>query len=60
MERARGLRLPAVFVLTTRTIDWFESIGFTRVEVAKLPEEKRRRYDADRRSVVLRYSFENE
>ncbi|MCG8479489.1 MAG: amino-acid N-acetyltransferase [Spirochaetales bacterium] len=60
MERARAMRLPAVFVLTTRTIDWFESIGFSRVEVDRLPEEKRRRYDADRRSVVLRYSFENE
>ncbi|TVR71546.1 MAG: amino-acid N-acetyltransferase [Spirochaetaceae bacterium] len=51
MARERGLR--GVFVLTTQTADWFESIGFRRVAPGKLPEEKRRRYDLDRNSVIL-------
>jgi amino-acid N-acetyltransferase len=57
MEQARERRLPAVFVLTTRTSDWFESIGFVRVGVSALPVEKRQRYDVDRNSIILRYDF---
>ncbi|MDA3950490.1 MAG: amino-acid N-acetyltransferase [Spirochaeta sp.] len=57
MERAREAHLPAVFVLTTRTGDWFESIGYERVSVNELPQEKRERYDVDRNSIVLRYRF---
>lgn len=60
MERAREQRLAAVFVLTTRTSDWFESIGFVRVGVDHLPAEKRRRYDMDRKSIILRYDFSSE
>ncbi|MEX2444581.1 MAG: GNAT family N-acetyltransferase [Alkalispirochaeta sp.] len=59
MERAREQRLAAVFVLTTRTSDWFESIGFVRIGVDRLPAEKRRRYDMDRNSIILRYDFSN-
>lgn len=57
IDRAREIDLSAVFVLTTRTSDWFESIGFVRVGVEDLPVEKRRRYDVDRNSIVLRRDF---
>lgn len=57
MEQARQAGLAAVFVLTTRTGDWFESIGYERVGVKELPREKRERYDVDRNSIVLRYRF---
>ncbi|MFP4151710.1 MAG: GNAT family N-acetyltransferase [Alkalispirochaeta sp.] len=57
MERAREENLPAVFVLTTRTGDWFESIGFERVGIRELPREKREQYDPGRNSIVLRYRF---
>jgi amino-acid N-acetyltransferase len=57
MERAREEGIPAVFVLTTRTGDWFESIGYRRIGVKDLPAEKRERYDADRNSIILRYRF---
>ena len=60
MERAREKRLSAVFVLTTRTSDWFESIGFVRIGVERLPAEKRSRYDMDRNSIILRYDFSTE
>lgn len=51
MARERGMQ--GVFVLTTRTGDWFETIGFKRVSPGRLPEEKRRRYDLDRNSLIL-------
>jgi len=58
MERAREVGMPAVFVLTTRTGDGFESIGYHRVGVKALPPEKRERYDENRNSIVLRYLFD--
>lgn len=60
MNRARERGLAAVFALTTRTSDWFESIGFVRIGVEDLPAEKRRRYDVDRNSIILRYDFASE
>ncbi len=57
MDRAREEGIPAVFVLTTRTGDWFESIGYRRIGVKDLPKEKRERYDVDRNSIILRYQF---
>lgn len=57
MDRAREERLPAVFVLTTQTSDWFESIGYERISVKELPPEKRERYNVERNSIVLRYRF---
>lgn len=53
IEMARERGLAGVFVLTTRTGDWFESIGFKRVSPERLPAEKRRRYDLDRNSIIL-------
>jgi amino-acid N-acetyltransferase len=57
IEEARRRGLRAVFALTTRTSDWFERIGFVRASVDELPEEKQRRYNLDRRSIVLRYEI---
>jgi len=57
MERARQEGIPAVFALTTRTGDWFESIGYHRIGVKDLPREKRERYNVDRNSTILRYRF---
>lgn len=42
-----------LFVLTTRTADWFLSRGFREGSVADLPTERRTEYDAGRNSRVL-------
>jgi amino-acid N-acetyltransferase len=47
----RGLR--RVFVLTTGTHDWFESLGFREGSVENLPPEKRKKYDRARKSKVF-------
>jgi amino-acid N-acetyltransferase len=47
----QGLR--RVFVLTTRTHDWFEFLGFRECPVESLPEKRRHRYDQTRKSKVF-------
>ena len=51
--RAEREGLRRVFVLTTRTQDWFESLGFREVPVESLPEKRRRNYDRSRGSKVF-------
>jgi amino-acid N-acetyltransferase len=53
IERARKSRMRRVFVLTTHTQDWFESLGFREAPVESLPGQKRRLYDQNRRSNVF-------
>jgi amino-acid N-acetyltransferase len=47
----RGLR--RVFVLTVRTHDWFESLGFRESAMESLPAEKRKKYDHIRKSKIF-------
>jgi amino-acid N-acetyltransferase len=42
-----------VFVLTTRTHDWFELLGFKEAPVDSLPGKKRKLYDEKRKSKVF-------
>ena len=52
-QRAKALGLQSIFVLTTRTMHWFLKRGFQQVPMDWLPEARKRKYNADRRSVVL-------
>lgn len=52
-ERARAMGLKRLFVLTTRTADWFRERGFAEVSVDELPAPKRELYNFQRRSKVL-------
>ncbi|MCB5188565.1 amino-acid N-acetyltransferase [Methylobacillus caricis] len=52
-EQARELGLKSVFVLTTRTEHWFLERGFTETDVEKLPGEKQKLYNLQRRSKVF-------
>ncbi|MBN1757687.1 MAG: amino-acid N-acetyltransferase [Chitinispirillaceae bacterium] len=54
IDRATTLRLKAVFVLTTLTADWFESLGFTEVSIEALPPSRRKSYNRKRNSLILR------
>ncbi len=53
-QRARAMRLDSIFVLTTRTMHWFIKRGFEVVDPDWLPEARKRKYNRDRRSQVLR------
>jgi len=52
-QRAKGLGLDSIFVLTTRTMHWFLKRGFVQVDPDWLPEARKRKYNWDRRSQVL-------
>jgi amino-acid N-acetyltransferase len=52
VEKARKCRMRRVFVLTTQTQDWFESLGFKEAAVETLPEQRRKVYDKSRKSKI--------
>ncbi|MGJ7578789.1 amino-acid N-acetyltransferase [Variovorax sp. RHLX14] len=56
-QRARAMGLQSIFVLTTRTMHWFIKRGFVQVDPEWLPDERKRKYNRDRRSQVLVKKF---
>jgi amino-acid N-acetyltransferase len=52
-QNARAQGLSSIFVLTTRTKHWFIKRGFNPVDPEWLPEERKRKYNWDRRAQVL-------
>jgi amino-acid N-acetyltransferase len=52
-QRAKSMGLDSIFVLSTRTMHWFIKRGFAQVDPDRLPEARKRKYNWDRRSVVL-------
>jgi amino-acid N-acetyltransferase len=52
-QRAKSMGLDSIFVLSTRTMHWFIKRGFVQVDADHLPEARKRKYNWDRRSMVL-------
>jgi amino-acid N-acetyltransferase len=52
-QRARAAGLDSIFVLTTRTMHWFIKRGFVQVDPDWLPEARKKKYNWDRRSLVM-------
>ncbi|WP_200874162.1 amino-acid N-acetyltransferase [Serratia sp. DD3] len=52
-SQARQMGLQKLFVLTTRSIHWFQERGFTPAEVDVLPMKKQALYNYQRRSKIL-------
>ncbi|MCK3658826.1 amino-acid N-acetyltransferase [Pasteurellaceae bacterium Pebbles2] len=52
-KRAKNLNIEKLFVLTTRTVHWFQERGFKMANVEDLPQEKREHYNYQRRSKIL-------
>jgi amino-acid N-acetyltransferase len=57
LEKAAGLKLKKVFLLTTQSADWFSQIGFVKADVDDLPKERQRTYNKKRKSLVLTYDM---
>jgi amino-acid N-acetyltransferase len=53
IERAVKQGLHRVFVLTTRTQDWFEFLGFKESSVESLPQRRQQIYDRNRKSKIF-------
>jgi amino-acid N-acetyltransferase len=52
-QRAKQMGLESIFVLTTRTMHWFLKRGFAQVNPDWLPDARKRKYNWDRKSLVL-------
>jgi amino-acid N-acetyltransferase len=52
-QRARAAGLESIFVLSTRTSHRFIKRGFVQVDADWLPEARKRKYNWDRKSLVL-------
>ena len=57
LEKASGLKLKKVFILTTQSADWFSQLGFVNADVSNLPKERRQTYSKKRRSLILTYNL---
>ena len=55
--RAEDNKLLRVFLLTTRTSDWFENIGFVQGDYKDLPSEKQENYNYKRNSNIFIYNL---
>jgi amino-acid N-acetyltransferase len=51
--RAKAMGLESIFVLTTRTHHWFVKRGFIVVDTEWLPAARNKKYNWDRKSIVL-------
>jgi amino-acid N-acetyltransferase len=58
LQEARRQGTRRVFVLTTQTADWFDSLGFVSGTVEDLPPDRQRSYDRSRKSRILTYDLE--
>ncbi|KGQ56126.1 amino-acid N-acetyltransferase [Gallibacterium anatis] len=59
-KRAIALGIKKLFVLTTRTVHWFQERGFEIASIEDLPQEKREKYNYQRRSKILIQPLEEE
>ncbi len=57
IEKAKKEHNKSVFILTTQTSDWFESLGFVEDSINSLPEERKALWDKKRSSKVLRLTL---
>ena len=53
VEKAARLGMTRIFVLTTRTVDWFEQLGFIEADIESLPARKREAYNHARKSRIF-------
>jgi amino-acid N-acetyltransferase len=53
IEKAAKSGMKRVFALTTRTVDWFEQVGFVETNLETLPARKRSGYNHARKSRIF-------
>jgi amino-acid N-acetyltransferase len=53
VQKAVKLGMTRVFALTTRTVDWFEQLGFVESDLESLPARRREIYNHSRKSRIF-------
>lgn len=59
-KRAKQAGIERLFVLTTRTVHWFQERGFRLANIQDLPAEKKQHYNYQRRSKILIQSLQQD
>lgn len=54
IEKAKAINLESLFILTTQTADWFESLGFKESVLETLPLERKAKWTKERSSKIYR------
>ncbi|MBQ9205284.1 MAG: amino-acid N-acetyltransferase [Treponema sp.] len=54
IEKAKTISIESVFILTTRTADWFEKQGFVPDEINTLPQKRLEKWTPERGSKLFR------
>lgn len=57
VEKAKSINVESVFVLTTQTADWFEKQGFRPDDTESLPEKRKKLWNPERGSKLLRITL---
>lgn len=57
IKRAKESGAKEVFLLTTKTADWFERLGFVFSDISTIPEKRRKIWSPERGSKVLSLKF---
>ena len=57
IERAKSLHAKSVFVLTTQSADWFETLGFSAASIDTLPKKRREKWSEKRGSKLLKINL---
>ncbi len=59
IKRAEKSGMSSLFLLTTRSVDWFEALGFRSGKIEDLPENKKKNYNFNRNSRVMFLKLED-
>lgn len=57
IEKAKSKQIKSVFILTTKTSDWFESLGFKSDIIDSIPQERKKLWSPERNSKVFRLNI---
>ena len=58
IQQAKSKNIKTIFILTTKTSDWFESLGFTSDTIDSIPLKRKKLWNPERNSKVFRLSLD--
>lgn len=58
IQKAKSKNIKTIFILTTKTSDWFESLGFTSDTIDSIPLKRKKLWNPERNSKVFRLSLD--
>ena len=57
INKAKSIDIKSIFILTTQTADWFESLGFKADKIESIPAKRKEIWTPERNSKVFRLNL---